>query len=64
MSRTVVYVLRLWSLIVHATQPAAGRLAHGMSAGHALTPGPDAGPGRVSYHPGPDFIPREPEAGL
>jgi hypothetical protein len=64
MSRAVVYALPLWSLIVHATQPNSERLAHGMSAGHAMTPGPNAGPGRVNYHPGPDFIPCEPEAGL
>ena len=64
MSGTAVYILRLWSLIGHATQPTAGRLAHGMSAGRAMTPGPGAGPGRVSYRPGPDFIPCEPEAGL
>lgn len=64
MSRTVVYVLRLWSLIVHATQPAAERLAHGISAAHAMTPGLDAGPGRVSCHSGPDFVPCELEAGL
>jgi hypothetical protein len=64
MSRTVVYIVRLWSLIGHATQLAARRLAHEMSAGRAMTPGPGAGPGRVSNRPGPDFIPCEPEAGL
>jgi hypothetical protein len=64
MSRTVAYILCLWSLIGHGTQPAAGRLAHGMSAGRAMTPGSGAGPGRVSYRPGPDFLPCEPEAGL
>ena len=64
MSGTAVYILRLWSLIGHATQPTAGRLAHGMSAGRAMTPGPGAGPGPVSYRPGLGFILCEPEAGL
>ena len=64
MSGTAVYILRLWSLIGHAMQPTAGRLAHGMSAGRAMTPGPGAGPGRVIDRPGPDFIPCELEAGL
>ena len=64
MSRTVMYALPLWWLIVHATQPAAERLAHGMSAVRAMTPGPGAGPGRVIDRPGPDFIPCELEAGL
>ena len=37
----------------------------GISTGHPMAPAPDAGaePGPVNYHPGPDFAPREPEAG-
>jgi hypothetical protein len=64
MSRSVGYVLSLWWLIVHATQSVAERLAHGMSGWHAMTPGPGAGPGPVSYRPGLGFIPCELEAGL
>ena len=39
--------------------------AFGISTGHPVPPGPgaDAGPGPVNHHPGPDFAPREPEAG-
>ena len=38
-------------------QSVAEWLAHGMSAGHPMTPGPDAEPGPVNYHPGPEFYP-------
>jgi hypothetical protein len=39
--------------------------AFGISTGHPVPPGPgaDAAPGPVNHHPGPDFAPREPEAG-
>jgi hypothetical protein len=64
MSRSVVYSLHLRPPIAH-TRHSAGeqRLVHGISAGNPMTPSPGSGPGPVSYHPGPEFIPREPEAG-
>jgi len=39
--------------------------AFGISTGHPVPPGlgADAEPGPVNHHPGPDFAPREPEAG-
>jgi hypothetical protein len=39
--------------------------AFGISTGHPVPPalGADATPGPVNHHPGPDFAPREPEAG-
>jgi hypothetical protein len=39
--------------------------AFGIPTGHPMAPAPDADaePGAVNHHPGPDFAPREPEAG-
>ena len=51
---------------VHGLHPATSHPgAFGISTGHPVPPGPgaDAGPGPVNHHPGPDFAPREPEAG-
>ena len=63
MSRSVVYAPRLRPLTARARHPAREQvLAHGVSAGYPVPLGPGPEPGRVSYHRGPDFIARRPEA--
>ena len=50
----------------HCLHPATSHPdAFGISTGHPVPTalGADAGPGPVNHHPGPDFAPREPEAG-
>jgi hypothetical protein len=48
--------------LLHTSEPHPD--AFGVSTGHPMTPDPEPGSGQVNYHPGPDFAPREPEAGL
>ena len=66
MSRSVVYSLYLRPPIAHARHSAGEQRLTDHALGHSaqltITPATDAEPGPVNYHPGPDFIPHEPEA--
>ncbi len=65
MSHSIVYTLDLWPVAAGDFPGAATAhpAAFGISTGYPVSPGPGPGPGPVSHHPGPGFIPREPEAG-